>query len=58
MKDYLDSQAMDDLHTLIELGYASKDRAMREAAGRVDTWKHRLTFFIHWLRMKQTSMKP
>jgi hypothetical protein len=27
-----------DLHTLIELGYASKEKAVREAAGRVDAW--------------------
>jgi hypothetical protein len=40
----------EDLHALISLGYASKNRALREAAGRVDTWVSRLTSYLDVVR--------
>ncbi len=40
----------EDLHELIELGYASKSRARREAAGKVDTWCSHLTFYLDQMR--------
>lgn len=32
----------EELHALIELGYAAKDKRLREAAGVVDTWAGKL----------------
>jgi hypothetical protein len=40
----------DDLRTLLELGYASESAAVREAAGRVDTWVSKLSFYLHEVR--------
>jgi hypothetical protein len=40
----------DDLRALIELGYASKSRAVREAAGRIDTWLSKHSFDLHMMK--------
>jgi hypothetical protein len=40
----------DDLRVLRELGYASKDPAVRDAAGRVDTWVSKLPFYLDMVR--------
>jgi hypothetical protein len=47
----------EDLHTLISLGYASKNRALREAAGRVDTWVYKLTFYLDAVRTHLNRMQ-
>jgi hypothetical protein len=39
----------DDLCALIELGYASKSRDVREAAGRIDTWLSK-PFDLHMMK--------
>ena len=36
----------EELHALIELGYAAKDKRLREAAGIVDTWAGKLPFYL------------
>jgi hypothetical protein len=41
----------EELRELIELGYASKSRTVREAAGVIDTWAHKVTFYHDYLRM-------
>lgn len=43
----------EDLHTLIELAYASKDEDVRDAAGRVDTWACRLKCYWDYLAMRE-----
>jgi hypothetical protein len=36
----------EELHALIELGYAAKDKRLREAAGVVNTWAGKLPFYL------------
>jgi hypothetical protein len=46
------AEPREELRTLIELGYASKDPAIREAAGIVDTWRCRLNIYLHTMGMQ------
>ena len=36
----------EELHALIELGYAANDKRLREAAGVVDSWAGKLPFYL------------
>ena len=36
----------EELQALIELGYAAKEKRLREAAGVVDTWAGKLPFYL------------
>jgi hypothetical protein len=41
---------VEDFHALCELGYASGDKAMREAAGRLDTWQCKVAIYLQMVR--------
>ena len=45
----------DDLRTLIDLGCASKDKAVRAAALRVDDWQSYIEMYLSALRMQIES---
>ena len=47
-----------ELRALIELGYASKDRALRDAAGAADTWLGKLPFLLDYLRHRKPALGP
>ena len=42
----------EELHALIELGYAANDKRLREAAGVVDSWAGKLPFYLQVMQWR------